>query len=611
VLIAVLLVVVILSLAAYRFTESMTAEYRASTRVADVAQARANAVSGVYYAAAMLADTDSFQNKLAGNPYDNDGMFRMIPVRPDDNNPAKAGYASLKTVVSDGQGGYLEKHGVSDESGKINPNALIQLDATGQTLFTALMALQPALPDLTEEIAAAIVDWVDADDVPFNGIGAESDTYTSQNPPYRAKNGPLNSIDELLLVRGMTPQLLYGNDRNRNGKQDDNQSDPVSRGLADFLTVYGRYLNVDSTGVRRINLKDSDDMPGLYGKLKTAVGDEMAAYIMAYKLWGAATIQTSSGSGSGSQSGSGSGGQSGTSTGSGSGGGSNQSSSGNTGSNRNTGTSGSMGSSAPVGSSGSGGVAASVSVTSTGTMTVTVGGQSKSSSSGSGGSGSGGNSNSSGNSNQPTTRAATQQELAAAVDAALAASPTNKQQPSSVMAFYNTQVTLPKPQQQPGQPTPPTLTYTSPLNDPTKLAQYLPALLDKTSATGDVELLPRININTAPREVLMAIPGLADTDADNIINLRDAQSPLDPATLTGAWLVTAGGFPADKFSQVEQYVTGRTMVYRVQSIGYFGQGGPQARVEAVIDTNQGAPRVLFFRDLGDLDTPRGFDPPRQ
>jgi hypothetical protein len=34
-----------------------------------------------------------------------------------------------------------------------------------------------------------------------------------------------------------------------------------------------------------------------------------------------------------------------------------------------------------------------------------------------------------------------------------------------------------------------------------------------------------------------------------------------------------------------------------------------SRVEAVFDVNQGAPRILYCRDLGDLDTPRGFEPP--
>ena len=59
-----------------------------------------------------------------------------------------------------------------------------------------------------------------------------------------------------------------------------------------------------------------------------------------------------------------------------------------------------------------------------------------------------------------------------------------------------------------------------------------------------------------------------------------------------------------------KYVTGTTMVYRVQSIGYFKGGtGPMARMEAVIDTNQGAPRFLLLRDLSDLENPRGFQPP--
>jgi hypothetical protein len=99
---------------------------------------------------------------------------------------------------------------------------------------------------------------------------------------------------------------------------------------------------------------------------------------------------------------------------------------------------------------------------------------------------------------------------------------------------------------------------------------------------------------------------IAEADIDNIINQRDSQDPAAPATLTGAWLVTVGGMDPTVFKSIEKYITGRTMVYRVQSIGYFG---PVARVEAVIDTNQGSPRILYFRDLTDL--PLGFDLPNQ
>ena len=169
----------------------------------------------------------------------------------------------------------------------------------------------------------------------------------------------------------------------------------------------------------------------------------------------------------------------------------------------------------------------------------------------------------------------------------------------SLLSLMNTQVTLPAQQAQPGQPTPPTYVFPSPLNNTSTLTQMLPTLLDKATATTNIELSPRVNVNTAPREVLMALPGVTDTIADSIINGRTSQNVTDPAYLTGAWLVASSVLTASQFQQLEPYVTGRTMVYRVQSIGYFAEGGP------------GYPRFLYFRDLTDLDQPRGFEPPRQ
>ena len=60
-----------------------------------------------------------------------------------------------------------------------------------------------------------------------------------------------------------------------------------------------------------------------------------------------------------------------------------------------------------------------------------------------------------------------------------------------------------------------------------------------------------------------------------------------------------------KLQALERYVTTRTEVYRIQAIGYFMQGGPLARVEAIIDTNGGNPRIISFRDLSTLG--KGFD----
>lgn len=60
-------------------------------------------------------------------------------------------------------------------------------------------------------IVGAIADWRDRDDFENIRGGAEKDYYLGLNPPYSAKDGPFDDISELLLVRGITPELFWGN----------------------------------------------------------------------------------------------------------------------------------------------------------------------------------------------------------------------------------------------------------------------------------------------------------------------------------------------------------------------------------------------------------------
>ncbi len=542
-LIAVLIVVVILSLAAYRYADSMTAEYQVAVRSSEAAQAKRFADSGIHYAMGSLADPATINDTLGGNPYDNPAQFANVNLGPLDDN--RSGRFSLFAVGDTGTGSgasrYQVRNGVSDESGKLNINALIAQDPSGQVLHDALMML----PYMTEDVADAIVDWVDADDTPRE-TGAESAYYQGLPQPYSAKNGPLNSIEELLLVRGVTWQMLFGTDRNRNGRQDPGEDGgDFSRGWSEFLTCYGRELDVDTDGNPRIDLTGSD-LNTLSTDLTAALGQELSDYILAARLYG-----TSSAS--------------------------------------------------PQTANATSGTTASMTVTS-GTVTQSGGGvtiqlavkassNTSNSSSSSGGTITGGPS-----------------ELRAAVQKSLGENASAKNKLNSVLALANTQVTLPKAQTQPGQPAPPTIVVKSPLNDANALKDLLPLLLDKTTTRTGFEMTPRVNVNTAPPEVLAALPGLAAEDVDGILAVRGSQAPTDPATTTAAWLVTQANLTPSKFQSLEKYVTGMTMTYRVQSVGYFGQGGPVARVEAVIDTNQGHPRIVYYRDLSDLG--HSFDLPR-
>jgi hypothetical protein len=64
--------------------------------------------------------------------------------------------------------------------------------------------------DEAERLADAILDWRDSDDLTRTD-GAEADEYESSGVDYRPSNGPFKLLTELLLVRGVTRELFWGN----------------------------------------------------------------------------------------------------------------------------------------------------------------------------------------------------------------------------------------------------------------------------------------------------------------------------------------------------------------------------------------------------------------
>src|SRR5262249_34687281 len=149
-------------------------------------------------AAAALSDKDTLANLLNNNPYDNESAFRGVLVHSDDRETYQGRFSLMAPpAVDDAVNGAQDtRFGVIDESGKINLNALVALDSSGQIAHDVLLKL----PNMTDEIADAIIDWIDADDEP-RANGAEKDYYTGLSPGYRCKNGPLDTLEELLLVR--------------------------------------------------------------------------------------------------------------------------------------------------------------------------------------------------------------------------------------------------------------------------------------------------------------------------------------------------------------------------------------------------------------------------
>ena len=147
---------------------------------------------------------------------------------------------------------------------------------------------------MTNELADAILDFIDSDDT-SRSYGCESAYYSGLQPAYSAKNSPLESLDELLLVRGVTATLLYGEDFNRNGMLDPNENDgdaswppdnadgALQLGWSAYLTVYGREKNTRWDGTNRININDNN-LADLYDKLEQEFDATVAQFVIAYRV---------------------------------------------------------------------------------------------------------------------------------------------------------------------------------------------------------------------------------------------------------------------------------------------------------------------------------------
>ena len=162
------------------------------------------------------------------------------------------------------------------------------------------------------------------------------------------------------------------------------------------------------------------------------------------------------------------------------------------------------------------------------------------------------------------------------------------------------------------------------MSDNGTIRQYLPQILDLLSTNKAANLPARININTASSMVLSALSSGSSNSNTQLIDSTTVQTILstrpqlnsatvpDPIFQTPVWLITEASVPVATVQKLDQYITARSQVYRVQSVGHFDSGGVTARVEAVIDSNPsngiGRPRIVYYRDMTSLG--KAYDLPK-
>jgi len=543
VLILVMVVIAILTLGAYSFSEIMISESEATAMYGRQAESRAFADSGVELAAAVIAVPETEED---ASLYHNPNRFRGVLLRESENARGR-GYFSVIAPVETDPAGTALRNGLIDESGRLNLNQLLSFELDETQTREMLMYL----PDMTEEVADAILDWIDDDDT-LRLYGAESDYYTSLDPPYESRNGALKSIDELLRVAGVTVDLLYGEDANRNGKLDSNENDgdanaPLDNsdgilqpGWAAFLTVNARELNQRADGTERTYINNGV-LDELYDSLAEEFDEDIAQFVVAFRMSGAyvdpddpAAQDTATASGESDSIDLGSDSNSDSNTESG---------------NSRTSEGGLVEAAAAIGNA-LGGSAQG---------TVSRGG----------------------------------------MDLANGA----KYDLKSLYELIGAQVEA----EIEGQ----TILLQSPwAADPGSMQTYLPTLLDALTVVEDPELSGRINVNQARIEILLGIPDMTEDIAQAITSSpmigAEGEAIAEQATMrtnTG-WLVSQGIVDLPTMVKLDRFLTGRGHVFRAQIVGFFEEGGGYTRVEATIDSTESPAKVVSVSDLTELG--RGY-----
>ena len=217
----------------------------------------------IVFSFSYLARTETFSSRAFKEGWENKflaeaGIERAImELFYRKQNPQNLGEEEQESWRIDGTeqvgalgGGYYRVRLV-DESGKIDLN--LAPEVILRNLISSLNLPGEDKDLLVNTIVDSILDWKDPDD--FHRLqGAESDYYQSLPHPYKAKNGNFDTVEELILVKGVTPEILYGNDQ--------------KPGLVDFLTVQAKTNKINLNAASKSVLMA---LPGMTPEIAEAV----------------------------------------------------------------------------------------------------------------------------------------------------------------------------------------------------------------------------------------------------------------------------------------------------------------------------------------------------
>jgi len=189
-LLATMLAIALMTLLIAEFTTSAALGYRSAANQADELRAYFLARSGIQVGLAVLEQsalniTPQNKGSTAGARYDS---LDQLWARPSPPIPVDGGLVSTSIV---------------DEDRKVNVNLYLN-SRTHQpdTIWAPIIARLLGNIDVAPDILPILTDWLDPDSIESEG-GAEADYYLRLSPPYEPRNGPVPTIYDLRMLKGM------------------------------------------------------------------------------------------------------------------------------------------------------------------------------------------------------------------------------------------------------------------------------------------------------------------------------------------------------------------------------------------------------------------------
>ena len=198
-LIIVMVSIFVLAILAGGFAYSMRVETTLARNANSETELEWLGRSGVEYARWILAQ----QLNIREEPYD--ALNQVWAGGQGGLGTTNSPLAEVQREVHLGHGSFTWK--ITDLERKFNLNA--PEPVLQQILPQALLALGVDAGEQTP-IVNSILNWTASGGNTHHLQGAESDFYQGLKPPYEAKNGPIDDLSELLLIRGITQEMYWG-----------------------------------------------------------------------------------------------------------------------------------------------------------------------------------------------------------------------------------------------------------------------------------------------------------------------------------------------------------------------------------------------------------------